>query len=317
MGVLLLVGGGEDCWEVVSSLTESFGLEPLRVEGPAQAVSLMECRLVAAVIVVGRSALGWEGWSLSGFLHECAVRGVPLLYLGALEEVPEAVWDSHAPGLFDLLLVPPAAPVLRTRVAQILSLQHLRRELDRKNLEIEVLQQELGEISSLDHETGLFGRRYFVDHLAKEWRQAERNGDQFALLRLAIDNFADYCQRWGREAAASRLCVVAQALYPCLLRPSDLLARFDEGGFAILLPATEVLGVEEVVRRLRRSVAELAGPDGDDPVTLSIGAVQRQPAATNKERQSWEGFLQAAEKALDQARGEGGDRVVTRTVASS
>lgn len=310
MEMLLLVGGGEDCWEQVASLAASSALEPLRVEAPAAVLSLLELGSVAVVIVDGRPAAGWQGWSLSDFFHECSSRGVPLLYLGALAEVPEVVWES-APGLFDLLSPPLEAPLLRARVAHLQLLQRLHRALDRKSLEIEVLQQELDELSSLDHETGLFGRRYFVNHLAKEWRQAERSGGQLVLLRLAIDNFPDYCQRWGREAGSSRLCAVAEALYPSLLRPSDLLARMDEVGFAILLPETESSGVEEVVKRLRRAVAELAGYGADDSVTVSVGSAQRLPAATKKEWPSWEDFLQAADKALEQARSEGGDRVVS------
>lgn len=315
MVLLLLVGGGEDYWKEVLSLAKASGLEPLRVEGAAEALTLLASRSVAVVIVDGRLVAGAQWWSSAGLCSACAARGVPVLYLGAQAEVAEEAWDT-ATGLFDVLSPPLPAPLLRARVAQLILLQRLRRELDRKNLEIEVLQQELGEISSLDHETGLFGRRYFVDHLAKEWRLAERNGDQLALLRLAIDDFAEYCQRWGREAGALHLCAVAQVLYPCLLRPSDLLARFDEGGFAILLPATEIGGVEEVVRRLQGAVAELPKSDEGDPVTVSIGLVQRLPAATNRIQPTWENFLLAAEEALTQAKGKGGDRVVTRSTAS-
>lgn len=307
MGVLLVIGGGDGWREEVSALVGMPDLTPMVVAGYREALSQLGEPALELVIVGTRSpAEAAPAW-WSALLKECAVRGIPLLYLGAGADTPPGAWELAATGLFALLSPEASAAQLRAKIALLLEVRRLRRELDRKNLEIEVLQQELAEFSSLDPETGLFGRRYFLDHLAKEWRQAERRRAPMVLLRLEVEAFGMYCQERGREEGAARLCAVARALYSSLLRPSDLLARVDTGGFAILLPETEEGGAEQVARRLRRAVAAVEIAAGDRPLGVRIAWVRRVPDGAGGAHAGWEHMWQSAEEALAVARGGDGD----------
>lgn len=308
---LLIVTEGEVARELLSTGCQ-LGLEPIG-GGCGKALDQLEAGQVEVVVVDGRSALPG---GLAELCSACAERGVPLLYLGDGAEDLVETCANGSPGLFEAISVPVTPPLLRTRLEVMLELRRLRRELDRQTLEIEVLQQELAELSSLDHDTGLFSHRYFIDHLEKEWRQAGRASTPLTLLCLGIDNFADYRRRYGREEGMSCLCAVAQALYRCILRPNDLLARYGEAGFAILLPETEADGAALVAQRLRRAVAELAIPHDDAPlgvVSLSIGSFS-PPLAYGKVFPNISAILQIAEMALARALAEGGDRIIIEDV---
>lgn len=305
---LLIVTEGEMVSELLATGSQ-LGLEPVGGGGCSNALAQLEAGLVEVVVVDGRSALPV---GLAELCSVCAERGVPLLYLGAGAEDLVGACPSSSPGLFEAITAPLTLPLLRARLEVMVELRRLRRELDRQALEIEVLQQELAELSSLDHDTGLFSHRYFIDHLAKEWRQAGRRATPLTLICLSIDNFADYQRRYGREEGMSCLCTVAQALYRCILRPNDLLARYGEAGFAVLLPETEADGAALVAQRLRRAVAELAIPHADAPlgvVSLSIGSVS-SPLAYGRVCPTSSAILQIAELALARALAEGGDRII-------
>jgi diguanylate cyclase (GGDEF)-like protein len=309
---LLIVTEGELSLDLQTTGCQ-LGLEPIGGGGCGNALAELEAGSVEVVVVDGRSALPV---GLERVCRACAEWGVPLLYLSTgVDDLPEAC-TSGSPGLFEAITAPVALPLLRLRLAVMVELRRLRRELDRQTLEIEVLQQELAELSSLDHDTGLFSHRYFIDHLAKEWRQAGRAIAPLTLLCLEIDNFTDYQERYGREEGMSCLCTVAQALYGGILRPNDLLARYGEAGFAVLLTETEAHGAALVAQRLRRAVAELAIPHAELPlgvVSISIGSVS-PPLAYGRVCPHSSVILQLAEQALARARAEGGDRIVVLDV---
>jgi diguanylate cyclase (GGDEF)-like protein len=309
---LLIVTEGEVAGELLATGCQ-LGFEPVGGGGCSNALDHLETGQVEVVVVDGRST---SPVGLVDLCSACAERGVPLLYLAAGAEDLMGACASGSPGLFEAIAAPVTQPLLRARLEVMVELRRLRRELDRQALEIEVLQQELAELSSLDHDTGLFSHRYFIDHLAKEWRQAGRTATPLTLLCLEIDNFADYQRRYGREEGMSCLCTVAQALYRCILRPNDLLARYGEAGFAVLLPETEADGAALVAQRLRRAVADLAIPHGDAPlgvVSLSIGGVS-PPLAYGKVCPTSSAVLQMAELALVRALAEGGDRLIVEDV---
>lgn len=308
---LLIVTEGEVAGELLAT-GRQLGLEPIGT-GYGKALERLEAGQVEVVVVDGRPG---RPDKLEEFCRACAEREVPLLYLGAGADDLMGKYTSGSPGQFEAIGAPVAPPLLRTRLEVMVELGRLRREVDRQALEIEVLHQELVELSSLDHETGLFSHRYFIDHLAKEWRQAGRAATPLTLLCLGIDKFTEYQRRYGREEGMSCLCTVAQALYRCILRPNDLLARYGEAGFAILLPETEADGAALVVERLRRAVAELAISHADAAlgvVSLSIGSVS-PPLAYGRICPSSSAILQMAELALARALAEGGNRIIVEDV---
>ncbi len=191
-------------------------------------------------------------------------------------------------------------------------LEEKTRELDGKNLELEVLQKELEEkndkleqLSSLDGLTGLFNRRYFDANLVKEWKQALRTHTPLSLLIVDIDHFKGYNDRYGHLEGDECLRKVAQALYEALLRPIDIVARYGGEEFTAILPDTDREGAELVARRMMEQVERLDIPHSGGAVTgrvtVSIGATTLVPSG----RLSANTLLEYADKALHEAKEAG------------
>ena len=313
MATLLMVGDDKALSVELERFASRLGLVALRCPDAAAAITLLH-RQVEVVVFAGGD--GESHSTLPQLLQACQSRGLPLLHVGTPDALPGE--KDLPPDLFDVLPPPLAPGLLERRLALLLEVRRLRRELDARALEVEVLQAELAEFSSLDHDTGLFSQRYFIEDLAKEWRQAGRNSTPFSVLRLEIDGYASFLRQYGREEAVSSLCLVARALYQSLMRPGDLLARYGERGFAILLPETDGDGAELVATRLHHAVASLA--TGEDrvlceEVRLSIGCAWHLPGEGDADGSDGETLLDVAGEALARAAAAGGGRTVLVAVA--
>ena len=223
---------------------------------------------------------------------------------------------------FDYVFRPVVPELLLSKVGLFLDIHRERKlldeitaELEAKTLEIEVLQNELEEknqalelLSSLDGLTGLFNQRYFDDNLQKEWKHALRSSTSLALLIVDVDFFRKYIDSYGHSAGDECLRRIALALYEALLRPVDIIARYGGDKFAVILPATDAAGAEQVARRMMDNVAGLqlvhdvstfAGM-----VTVTIGGAAVVPGKSQKSTV----LIEAAAEFLNSAQKNGRNR---------
>ncbi len=97
-----------------------------------------------------------------------------------------------------------------------------------------------------DQITGLPSRDYFERYLQNCITRSARNpAYRFGVLIIDIEGFPDLRKRLGRFAAEEVLADFAQRLYT-VLRPSDVLTRFEKDNFAVLLE--DVRGSADVPR---------------------------------------------------------------------
>lgn len=251
---------------------------------------------------------------------------VPLVFI--VEDIQEAgeLYAAFGSGTVDCLARTISVALFGGRIRLLVKLYRLRQrvrdqatELDSKILELEVLQKEVEEkdqrlelLSSLDPLTGLFNRHYFDDNLQKEWRQAVRFDELLSLL------FVDTSYRKGQNKQYSRLgeedylCGLAATLHQALFRPVDIVARYGDERFAVILPGTNRAGAELVAERMLTSVASFNKDQRIAPVSgcalISIGGATTQPSAGA----AMLDFIETAEAALVEANGLGQNRVCFR-----
>ncbi len=96
--------------------------------------------------------------------------------------------------------------------------------------------------------TGVANRRAFDDALGREWAVGMRERTPVALLLIAV----------GGDPPDAMLVEISRALRWCAMRPRDIVARLDDGTFAMLLPRTGSAGTNEIAVRVREAVAQLA-----------------------------------------------------------
>ncbi len=161
--------------------------------------------------------------------------------------------------------------------------------------------------------TGLHNRRFFLEHLEREIPFALRHRLPLYLLYLDLDGFKLINDRWGHLAGDQTLIQVARQLQ-AQVRQEDLLTRIGGDEFALLLrgiPASQILSLAE---RLRQAIQSLSMQVGAEAIclTCSIGIASLLNLAEGFTAKNLtpQSFLDAADRALYQAKGQGGSRVV-------
>ena len=168
----------------------------------------------------------------------------------------------------------------------------------------------LKEMASRDGLTGIYNRRILDEHIDRVWQQATRERAPIALLLVDIDYFKAYNDYFGHQAGDESLRHVAQSLARCARRPLDFTARYGGEEFAIVLYYASRQHVEEVALSIKQSMEALAIRHPASQVarqlTVSIGAACVVPSP---ERSPF-GFIQLADEALYEAKGQGRNRCI-------
>lgn len=160
---------------------------------------------------------------------------------------------------------------------------------------------EYQQLSVTDPLTGLLNRRYLRERLAEEVRRSNRSGQQLSFMMIDVDEFKSYNDKFGHSEGDKALQIVARCLKDSL-RGADVAVRFGGEEFSILLPQTPIAEGQVIAERIRQRVASTRFPNR--PVTISIGI-----AGCCTKIKTPEGLIEAADKALYQAKHSGRNRV--------
>ena len=125
-----------------------------------------------------------------------------------------------------------------------------RSELQRARRRIRNLRRE-------DPLTGLLNERTFREILAHDWAVAAREQSTLALIVFTIDEFDEYVKVFGRHAADSCLRRVGQTVQRFLRRASDVVARVEDSGIAVLSHAADEDNVRTFAVGIATAVREL------------------------------------------------------------
>ena len=145
-----------------------------------------------------------------------------------------------------------------------------------------------------DGETGAANRRAWEERLAHELAQSRRLGYQITIAMVDVDQFTAYTAKAGRPAGDRLLGALAKT-WSATLRKSDLMARYSNELFALLLPGCPAEQAEALLARLRHLVPEQQ--------TISAGV------ASWHWRESSDMLLERTLAALYDAKAQGGNRI--------
>ncbi len=162
-----------------------------------------------------------------------------------------------------------------------------------------------------DELTGVLSRASFDERLALEWARARREQTPLSLLLIDIDHFRAYVDTHVATLGPDRLKKIAAALGRAVFRPADVVARYGDDEFAILLPAVHEEGARVVAARVRMLINTLAMPHSGGEggiVTVSIGVAAFTPAGDAGP----EALVAPCAAALEQAKRMGRDSIVSQ-----
>lgn len=189
----------------------------------------------------------------------------------------------------------------------------LVRELKERNVE---LSHALATLEARDHElssrlegvafhdgvTGLFTHRYFQETLAAEVIRARLSRTPLSLVLVDVDQFRAFNREHGYAEGDHLLRTVGG-----LLQEVEAASRYGSNRFAVLFPGASAERAAEWAEALRRRAKEAAtSKDVAGPFTVRAGI-----ATFGVHAQDEASLVDAAERALAEAKSTGGDSVRT------
>ena len=181
------------------------------------------------------------------------------------------IW-RHA-GADDFLNMEATAEEIQTRLEGAVLLTRARQE-------IADLREQLARQTRVDEVTGVMSRRFFFQQAHRECSRARRYGHKFTCLMLEINHFKMLCSTYGEPLGEQVLRMVATFIGQWT-RDSDLVARFGESKFAILLPETGIDGATSAREKILSALhAHDWSHEGHPfPFSVSVGEAELEPNA--------------------------------------
>jgi diguanylate cyclase (GGDEF)-like protein len=134
-----------------------------------------------------------------------------------------------------------------------------------------LLHDHIYRLATVDAGTGVFTKRYLLQALEREIKQAQRATGPLSLVCLDLDHFKAVNDRYGHNGGDLALRAAAATLRGAL-RDTDILGRMGGEEFAVVLPGTELDTASALAERMRAALAaqtiELPQPGEDLAATV-------------------------------------------------
>ena len=181
-------------------------------------------------------------------------------------------------------------------------------------LKIKQYKDKMEEISVTDELTGLHNRKYLQERLESEISRARRYKTQLSCLLFDIDFFKVINDMYGYEWGDILLRNLSGKLQQ-LIRKEDILTRYGDEEFLVVLPNTSEDNAFLFAERFRRDIERMefipAGEEERHPITIS-GGIATYPCMENVDEDA-NTIIRYAEHALYNAKKRGKNKIVQFT----
>jgi len=176
----------------------------------------------------------------------------------------------------------------------------LRQTIQQQAVELQQLTQQLRQQAENDPLTHIRTRHFMEQRLSQEMIRCTRYGQSLALVMIDIDNLRQVNDRYGHSAGDACLQQVAHLIRDSLRWPSDLVSRYGNDEFCLVLPQTDDQGALAVAERVRNFVSAATISEGPTQfqITISTGIY----AVVPDRDLTVDAFIRHAEQALDRSR---------------
>ena len=181
-------------------------------------------------------------------------------------------------------------------------------------LKIKEIKDRLEKVSTTDELTGLHNRKYLQERLESEISRARRYKTQLSCLLFDIDFFKVINDMYGYEWGDILLRNLSGKLQQ-LIRKEDILTRYGDEEFLVVLPNTSEDNAFLFAERFRRDIERMefipAGEEERHPITIS-GGIATYPCMENVDEDA-NTIIRYAEHALYNAKKRGKNKIVQFT----
>ena len=189
-------------------------------------------------------------------------------------------------------------------------LTYIQKELQRKNIQIEELNEKLEILANIDPQTGLYNRRAIVNRLKMELVRAMREKKLLGLAVVDIDHLQDINDKFGHPVGDECLKTTANVLNESI-REYDAVGRIGADEFLIVFSTNSVSQINIILKRLHHNLTSNdIHLEKDTTLNLmaSIGSVWI--TSVNHDIQIGD-LLNQAEKLLMKSKSLGGNQVTS------
>ena len=198
---------------------------------------------------------------------------------------------------FDYIKTPVDNQELVVRVKNMLTIRELR--------------EKLKTLATTDELTGLHNRKYLLERMDQEISRAKRYGNALSLLLFDLDFFKVVNDIYGYEWGDVLLKSIADKLKG-LIRKEDILTRYGDEEFVVVLPNTSEDNAFLFAERFRKDIEKMefipAGEEERHPITIS-GGIATYPCLPDTEEDA-NTIIRYAEHALYNAKKRGKNKIV-------
>lgn len=215
--------------------------------------------------------------------------------LAVVDEIPETVTVRGE--AFDYIVNPVNEYEFSVKIKNLIKIKELR--------------DKISNISTTDELTGLHNRKFLIERLDSELSRAKRYNSPVSCILFDIDFFKVvndmYGYEWG-DVLLKKLSEMLQAL----ARKEDIVTRYGDEEFMVILPETSEENAFIFAERFRRDVEKMsfipAGEDERHPVKIS-GGISSFPSNDGVDENA-NSLVRYAEHALYNAKKKGKNRIV-------
>ena len=175
--------------------------------------------------------------------------------------------------------------------------------------ELELANKELSILNQTDYLTLLFNRNHWASCLLAEFKRWSRSYNVSCLVMIDIDHLKKINDRYG-YLVGDEVIRHLSGIIRDYARKTDVSGRYTGEEFAMLLPDTSLKNSNNFAERIRKSVEQSIVKYNDIKVkyTVSLGVAEISNDIKNHEQ-----WIELAEKALYQAKEDGGNRITLQS----
>jgi len=178
--------------------------------------------------------------------------------------------------------------------------------LFRQKSRLDRLEKERGEDMLLDETTKLYKSSVFKELAETQIKIAKRNRWPLGLVAMDIDGLSEINERFGYEAG-NRVLQRFSSILISSVRESDLVARYDDDRFILMLPDCDAQNAQKVIQRIHAKVLESPVESAESeriniPFSSGVVSFSGQVARFGT-------IMSRAEEALMRAKKKGANRI--------
>ncbi len=279
--ILLVTDNGNDGSQIAGLLADRY---ELMVAADLNSAAKLAAKKRPALILADIGLAEPEGPAIRELAARKAEEPVPVIFITARNR-PEDIGKAFGLGGQDHVARPFAADELSARLGLHLQLRQFRLALresaatiERKNHQLRDYAEQIESSARIDLLTAIPNRWYMLERMKDEVARSFRHQRPFTVIVVNVDDFPAIVGKHGRNCGDIVLQGVADILRTSR-RGEDVVSRWEEDAFLIMLPETFIADGGRVAERMRVGVANagIVYKGGKVPLTVTIGVTEFAP----------------------------------------